>query len=70
MSVLLDKILDDDGRDRISVNINGRYYIAKCMRVRSLKKDIKFVFNNIKDSLRVLRGKSFAVHYKEDEWEL
>ena len=68
MSKLLDDVVNTiKTRGDCDVKIGNRYYIAKGMRFKSLKADLAFFINNLKDAWRVIRGKSFAVHYKEDE---
>ncbi len=55
MSMLIDYINNDD-----QACIDGKWYIAKPVPY--------FIFmSRIKDAIRILRGKSIAVHYKEDE---
>jgi hypothetical protein len=61
MSILVDKICCKDAHQEID-NI---WYIAKPLKIKSIKNFLR----NIKDSFRVLSGKSFAVHYKSDENE-
>lgn len=48
------------------VQVDGEWYIAK-----PISYDRQFVplQNRLRDALRVLTGRSFAVHFKQDEWE-
>lgn len=58
MSKLIDDIIKCNSMN--NVEINGKWYIAKPIIYR------KFI-NQIKDSWLCLIGKSFAIHFKEDE---
>jgi hypothetical protein len=60
MSILLDELLKEE---RIMTYIEPRWYMAKPIPYYS----IKTLLNRVRDAIRVIRGKSFAVHYKEDE---
>jgi hypothetical protein len=63
MSILLDKLLKEAD---ISITVQAKdlkWYIAKPLPLYSFKTKLQ----RIKDGLRVMNGKSFAVHYKEDE---
>lgn len=70
MSKLLDKLIDEinfikkhDGVKKFYFEeIDGKLYYAKPSKYRNYK--LKY---RIKDAIRVLCGKSFAVHYKSDE---
>lgn len=63
MSILIDELIKNDF-DNMSESYDGKWYIASPLKFRSI-----FIYLiNFKDALRVLRGKSFAVHYKEDEY--
>ena len=42
---------------------DGKWYIAKPLPFYGINE----IFNRIKDAGRVISGKSFAVHYKEDD---
>lgn len=64
MSRLIDELVNSD----IVTNIKTQYehevwYIAKPIQYVNYKT----IIQRIGDAIRVLRGKSFAVHYKEDE---
>ena len=63
MSILLDKLLKEADTSNTAQAKDLKWYIAKPLPFRSLKTTIK----RLKDGLRVMNGKSFAVHYKEDE---
>ena len=58
MSELIDNVVKYYSLN--NVEINGKWYIAKPISY------IKFI-NKIKDAWLCLIGKSFAVHFKEDE---
>ena len=62
MSILIDELLKEECNPTLT-QINSKFYVAKPIPFYSI-----FTFiNRIVDGLRVIRGKSFAVHYKEDE---
>lgn len=61
MSILIDDLLDENN-DLTICEIDLKWYIAKPIPFYSLKTKLQ----RIKDGLRVMFGKSFAVHYKED----
>jgi len=66
MSILIDKLLSDK-KDYPTTNngeLNGRWFIAKPLGPSLYTKEIK---NRFKDAYRIIIGKSFAVHYREDE---
>lgn len=63
MSILLDKLLKEADTSNTAQAKDLKWYIAKPLPFYSLKMKIQ----RIKDGLRVVNGKSFAVHYKEDE---
>ncbi len=63
MSVLLDKLLKEAHASNTAQAKDLKWYIAKPLPFYSLKTKIQ----RFKDGLRVMNGKSFAVHYKEDE---
>jgi hypothetical protein len=63
MSILLDKLLKEADTSNTAQAKDLKWYIAKPLPFNSLKTTIK----RLKDGLRVMNGKSFAVHYKEDE---
>jgi hypothetical protein len=63
MSVLIDKLLKDIDESITSQSNDKKWYIAKPLPFYSIKTKLK----RINDGIRVMRGKSFAVHYKEDE---
>lgn len=58
MSRLIDEICRSDCKEYI--DRDGNWWIAKPLNKAPLKK-------RINDAIRVLRGKSFACHYKQDE---
>lgn len=62
MSILVDKLIKEVDTS-VNTQINGLWYLAKPIPFKSLKTTIE----RIKDGLRVIKGKSFAVHYKQDE---
>ncbi len=63
MSILLDKLLKEADTSITTQAKDLKWYIAKPLTFYSLKTKIQ----RFKDGLRVMNGKSFAVHYKEDE---
>lgn len=63
MSELIDDITKSAILSSWSLNSDGKWYVAKPLPFYSYK----IVLNRIKDAVRIIRGKSFAVHYKEDE---
>ena len=63
MSILLDKLLKEMDTSNMAQSNDLKWYIAKPIPFYSLKTKIQ----RIKDGFRVMIGKSFAVHYKEDE---
>jgi len=63
MSILIDKLLEEVATSTTSQAKDLKWYIAKPLPFYSLKTKLQ----RIKDGLRVINGKSFAVHYKEDE---
>ena len=63
MSILIDKLLKETDQSTMIQANDSKWYIAKPTPFYSIKTKIK----RIKDALRVLKGKSFAVHYKENE---
>ena len=67
MSILIDKFIEQNAHNRTHVEIDGRWYIAKGLHLRGMYPDIHGLYNRLIDAIRVLRGKSFAIHYKEDE---
>ncbi len=62
MSILLDKLLKEADTSNTTQAKDLKWYIAKPLPY-SLKTKLK----RIKDGFRVINGKSFAVHYKDDE---
>jgi len=58
MSMLIDEAISIYGSNE--VEIDGEWYIAKPITYNS-------IINNIKNAWSCLIGKSFAVHFKEDE---
>jgi len=67
VSLLVDELLDSNMRGCSHIQIDGRWYIAKGMNLLGLFPNIDRFKNRVIDAIRVLTGKSFAVHYKEDE---
>ena len=63
MSILLDKLLKEADTSNTAQAKDLKWYIAKPLPFNSLKTKIL----RFRDALRVMNGKSFAVHYKEDE---
>lgn len=63
MSILLDKLLKEVDTSITAQAKDLKWYIAKPLPLYSLKAKLQ----RIKDGIRVINGKSFAVHYKEDE---
>ena len=63
MSILLDKLLREADTSPTTQAKDLKWYITKPLPFYSLRTKIQ----RIKDGLRVMNGKSFAVHYKEDE---
>jgi hypothetical protein len=58
-------LIDDFMRDNKIVSRNERKQIGE--KWYYAKPEAMWRWTNVIDSLKVLRGKSFAVHYKEDE---
>lgn len=63
MSILIDILLKEVDNSNTAQGKDFKWYISKPLPFYSLKTK----FKQIKDGLRVMNGKSFAVHYKEDE---
>lgn len=63
MSRLIDKLVKETDNGITSQAKDLKWYLAKPLPFYSLKTKLK----RIKDGLRVMNGKSFAVHYKDDE---
>lgn len=63
MSILIDKLLKETNTSTITQAKDLMWYIAKPIQFYSLRTKLR----RIKDGLMVMGGKSFAVHYKEDE---
>ena len=63
MSILIDKLLKEANTNVTAQAKDLKWYLAKPIPFKSLKTTLK----RIVDGFRVLNGKSFAVHYKEDE---
>jgi hypothetical protein len=62
----MSRLIDDFLKERYStalIQIDLKWYIAKPISFYSLDT----LFNRLKDGLMVIRGKSFVLHYKEDE---
>ena len=59
MSKLIDMIVD---LDNPKTQIDGKWYLAKPLPFYGFFT----IIDKIKDCIRILKGKSFAVHYKED----
>ena len=62
MSILIDKLIKGATDNTEQLN-DGRWYIAKPLSLKSFS-GLRSCFKN---GIRVMRGKSFAVHYKKDE---
>lgn len=60
MSILIDNLMINFSTT--NQEINGQWYIAKPWGLQSFK-------HRLKDAYRVLIGKSYAYHFKEDELE-
>lgn len=60
MNLLIDRLFGH-GIENKCVEVDGKWYIAKPENPRLYKE------NKIGSAIAVLRGKAFAVHYKEDE---
>ena len=60
MSLLLDDVVKNC--IKTNVCIKGKWYFAKPISYRTWK-------NNLSDAISCLKGKSIAVHFKEDETE-
>ena len=60
MSVLIDNLI---GYATVNQEIDGKWYIAKTYDLQGFVG----LIHRIKDSYRVLIGKSRAYHFKEDE---
>jgi hypothetical protein len=60
MSKLIDNFLKEE-QDNTLTQIDLKWYIAKPISFFSINTFLK----RIKDAIRVIKGKSFAVHYKE-----
>jgi len=58
MSKLIDKFINESIGN--TTEIRGKWYIAKPLPNNTLK-------GKFKDSIKILRNKAIAVHYKEDE---
>ncbi len=63
MSILLDKLLKEADTSTTAQAKDLKWYISKPLPFYSLTTKLQ----RIKDGFRVMNGKSFAVHYKEDE---
>ncbi len=63
MSILLDKLIKETDASTTTQGKDLRWYITKPQPFYSLKTKLQ----RMKDGFRVMNGKSFAVHYKEDE---
>ena len=55
MSMLIDCVSNEN-----QALIEGRWYIAKPLPYLS-------ILSRLRDAIRIITGKSIAVHYKEDE---
>ena len=58
MSMLIDCVSDEN-----QACIKGKWYIAKPLSYPS----ILSLLSRLRDAIRIITGKSIAVHYKEDE---
>jgi hypothetical protein len=63
MSILIDKFYKEADNSNLSQAKDLKWYLAKPIPFKSLKTTLK----RIGDGFRVINGKSFAVHYKQDE---
>ena len=63
MSILIDNLLKKENTFSSFKRVDSMFYMAKPIPFYSYKT----VLNRIKDGFRVMTGRSFAVHYKEDE---
>lgn len=63
MSILIDKLLKEIDTSTAIQAKDLKWYIAKPIQFNSLRTKLQ----KIRNGLRVMNGKSFAVHYKEDE---
>ena len=63
MSILIDKLIQENKNNSNYVKFGDIWYIAKPLEAKTLCVFAK----RIKDAFRVLIGKSKAYHYKEDE---
>ena len=66
MSILIDKLLSDkkDYQTTNNGELNGGWFIAKPLSPSLFCKEI---IRRLKDAYRIITGRSFAVHYREDE---
>jgi hypothetical protein len=63
MSTLIDKFLNEVNTPITEQAKDLRWYIAKPIPFKSISE----LYKRVKDGIRVVRGKSFVVHYKRDE---
>lgn len=63
MSVLVDKLIKEHYVTNTEQLKDFNWYISKPLGINSIKK----LSYRIKDAIRIIQGKSFAVHYKSDE---
>jgi len=63
MSRLIDELVKETDNGITAQAKDLKWYLAKPLPFYSLQTKLK----RIKDGLRVMNGKSFAVHYKVDE---
>ena len=63
MSILIDRLLKETNSSITGQAKDLKWYLAKPIPFKSLKTTLK----RIGDGFRVINGKSFAVHYKQDE---
>ena len=63
MSILIDKLMKDVENAPASQAKDLKWYIAKPIHFYSIQE----FFKRVRDGIRVINGKSFAVHYKQDE---
>lgn len=63
MSRLIDELVQETNNGITSQAKDLKWYLAKPLPFYTIKTKLK----RIKDALRVINGKSFAVHYKVDE---
>jgi hypothetical protein len=63
MSILLDKLIKEVDTSVTVQAKDLKWYLTKPIPFKSLKTTL----NRLKDGFKVINGKSFAVHFKQDE---